>query len=72
MENMHNINDLVAELEGIRSQLFDFPKNSNNKSHEALILELTATIEKIKLFSQDEEIRPEILAPEDLPDDEDM
>ncbi len=72
MDNLHNITDLVAELEGIRNQLFDFPKNSTHKSHQALILELTATIEKFKIFSQDNEVRPEVLAPEDLPDDEDL
>jgi hypothetical protein len=72
MDNIHNITDLIAELERIRNQLFDFPKNSNNKTHQTLILELTATIEKFKIFSQDEEVRPEVLAPEDLPDDEDM
>ncbi len=72
MENMHNITDLVAELERIRNLLFDFPENSNNKSHQELIIELTATIEKFKIFSQDEEVLPEVLAPEDLPDDEDM
>lgn len=72
MENMHNIEDLVAELEGIRNQLFDFPANAKGKTHEALIVELTGTIEKFKLFSKDEEVRPEVLAPEDLPDDEDL
>jgi hypothetical protein len=72
MENMHNIEDLVAELEGIRNQLFDFPANAKNKTHEQLIIELTATIEKFKIFSRDEEVLPDILAPEDLPDDEDL
>jgi hypothetical protein len=72
MDNMHNINDLVAELEEVRNQLIDFPANANNKTHEALVTELTATIEKFKIFSKDEEVRPEVLSPEDLPDDEDL
>lgn len=69
---MHNIEDLIAELQGIRDQLFDFPNNADGKPHDTLVLELTATIEKFKLFSKDEEVRPDVLAPEDLPDDEDL
>jgi hypothetical protein len=65
------MNDLVIELETIRDQLFDFPSNAKGKTHQELVLELTATIEKIITFNKEENI-PEILAPEDLPDDEDL
>ncbi len=66
------MDDLIAELEGIRNQLFDFPSSSNGKTHEELVLELTATIGKLKTFNKEEENIPKILAPEDLPDDEDL
>lgn len=69
---MRNIHDLVAELEEIRNQLYDFPKNAKSKSHQELIREFSVTIDKFKIFSKDEEIRPSVLAPEDLPDDEDL
>lgn len=72
MDNLHNINDLIVEFEEIRNQLIDFPVNAHHKTHEELIIDLTATIEKLKIFSKDEEVRPEVLSPEDLPDDEDL
>ncbi|HWZ21871.1 MAG TPA: hypothetical protein VNW06_04415 [Cytophagaceae bacterium] len=66
------MNDLIIELEIIRNQLFDFPSNSNGKTHTNLVLELTAAIEKLNSFTKEEENIPEVLAPEDLPDDEDL
>ncbi len=72
MKSPNSIEDLVVDLEAIRDKLFDFPAHSNNKTQEVLMLELTAVIEKLKLFKNEEKIIPQILSEEDLPDDEDL
>ena len=69
---MNNMEDLIIELETIRNYLFGFSVSTSGKSNKDLAIELTAVIEKFKVYNKEEKIIPEILAPEDLPDDEDL